>query len=262
MTAVEALGRAIGLYRRSAVTRSTLALLVANAIPVLGVLFFGWSLITILILYWLENGIVGLWNVPKIVLARGALLPRLPELAGAVARAARATPEEAASIRWTWRTARRLQHLALIPRMAMSIFFLLHYGIFWLVHGVFVFALPAFGSFGAEVPCPEGLEPCAESAFGEIAWGAVLLGAVALVLSHGASFAFNYLGRGEYRTASPARQMMLPYARVVVLHLTIIFGAFVVALLGAPIGALLVLVGLKTVLDVRLHRREHYSTRP
>jgi hypothetical protein len=59
---------ALGRYR----SRASLAvLLVANAIPLLGVLFFGWSLITVLVLYWLENGIVGLWNIPRIALARG-----------------------------------------------------------------------------------------------------------------------------------------------------------------------------------------------
>ena len=68
---VETLGRGFGLYRRTAVTRSAIALVIANAIPLVGVLFFGWSLITILVLYWVENGIVGFWNIPKIALARG-----------------------------------------------------------------------------------------------------------------------------------------------------------------------------------------------
>ncbi|HEX5013490.1 MAG TPA: DUF6498-containing protein [Candidatus Limnocylindrales bacterium] len=58
----------LGRYRSTA---SLVGLLIANAIPLVGVLFFGWSLITILVLYWLENCIVGLWNVPRIALARG-----------------------------------------------------------------------------------------------------------------------------------------------------------------------------------------------
>jgi hypothetical protein len=63
-------GRAVGAYRRTATSRSAVVLLVANLIPLVGVLFFGWSLLTILVLYWLENGIVGLWNLPRILLAR------------------------------------------------------------------------------------------------------------------------------------------------------------------------------------------------
>ena len=34
-------------------------------------LFFGWSVWTILIVYWLENGIVGAFNVLKIGRAQG-----------------------------------------------------------------------------------------------------------------------------------------------------------------------------------------------
>src|SRR6185436_3042508 len=58
----------LGRYRSTA---SLAGLLIANAIPLIGVLFFGWSLITVLVLYWLENGIVGLWNIPRIWLAGG-----------------------------------------------------------------------------------------------------------------------------------------------------------------------------------------------
>ena len=85
----------------------------------------------------------------------------------------------------------------------------------------------------------------------------VLYGAIGLAVSHGISFWFNYIGRGEYRRVSSARLMAAPYARVVVLHLTIIIGAFVSVFLGSPVGALIVLVLLKTGLDLALHRREH-----
>jgi uncharacterized protein DUF6498 len=285
---VETLGRAVGLYRRTALTRSAIALLVANAIPIVGVLFFGWSLITILVLYWVENGIVGFWNIPKIALAQGALVPRLPEMPLSAARAATLSDEQAASLQEAWQRARELQaqgltaagsapvltRLSVVPRAGLAIFFLVHYGIFWVVHGIFVFTLPLFSEFGgspfggacdgAVFPEPGefpgalgGVASCAANPFGEIAWGSVLIGAAALFLSHGASFLLNFLGSGEYQRTSAARQAMAPYGRVIVLHLTIIFGGFVIAFLGAPIGALLILVGLKTLFDLGLHRREH-----
>jgi hypothetical protein len=47
------------------------------------------------------------------------------------------------------------------------------------------------------------------------------------------------------------------YGRVVVLHLTILLGAFATAILGGPIWILLILVAGKTVLDLGLHAREH-----
>jgi uncharacterized protein DUF6498 len=147
--------------------------------------------------------------------------------------------------------------------MGIALFFLVHYGLFWLAHGFFVLNIPAFASFGATAlePCLDtGVSSgavCAPDAFGGVAWASVAIAAVALFLSHGASFLFNYVGRREYLTASPSKQLFAPYGRVVVLHLTIIFGAFIAALLGAPIGALLVLVVLKTAFDLGLHLREH-----
>jgi hypothetical protein len=264
---VDTLGRAFDLYRRTATSRSATLLVLANLIPLVGVLSFGWSLITILVLYWLENGIVGLWNVPKIMLAQGSMLPRLPDLPPAAALAATRSPTAAA-------------RLSAVPRVGLAIFFAFHYGMFWLVHGIFVFALPAFaggvgaGPFGGDlgagsgglcldasgfpVECAAG----ASGAFGEVVWSSVLIGAIALLLSHGASFFLNYIGRGEYVTATPGGQMAGVYGRVVVLHLTIIFGSFVVAFLGAPIGALLVLVVLKTAFDLGLHLRERRRAGP
>jgi hypothetical protein len=86
---------------------------------------------------------------------------------------------------------------------------------------------------------------------------------LALLVSHGASFVANWLGRGEYRTASPSQEMQAPYGRVIVLHLTIIFGAFATMLLGAPIWALVILVTLKTAVDLRAHLadRDRAATR-
>ena len=286
---VDQLGRALAMYRRTATSRSALVLLAANAIPLVGVYFFGWSLLTILVLYWLENGIVGFWNVPRILLAQGTAVPVLPPLPDAAASAATAPdPAAAARLRADWERARASQlrssaamthdiganpgvvrvfgsgKLPTAGRAALAVFFLVHYGIFWFVHGIFVFSLPLFLAgagprtlAGCGDPDPFGsLQPCG-SAFGDIAWSNIAIAAAALFLSHGASFLFNYVGRGEYLAASPTRQMGAPYGRVVVLHLTIIFGAFAVALLGAPIGAILILVGLKTALDLGLHLREH-----
>jgi hypothetical protein len=312
---VEALGRAVDLYRRTAASRSALVLIAANLFPLVGVLFFGWSLWTILVLYWLENGIVGFWNVPKILLAKGALLPSVvpPMPDDAALAAAGWNPTRAAELRAAWDEARAAQQRALDAadaaaataavrppagsgtqpmgvsavhmfgdevagragaggRAALAVFFLMHYGIFWFVHGIFVFLLPSFFGGAGAVECTPGdltIDPngfpipltdadCA-GGFGTIVWSSVVIGAVALFLSHGASFLLNYVGRGEYLTTTPMRQMAAPYGRVVVLHLTIIFGAFAIAFIGAPIGALLILVVLKTALDLALHLRERRS---
>ena len=71
------------------------------------------------------------------------------------------------------------------------------------------------------------------------------------------SFFTNYLGRGEYLRVTPTGQMMSVYGRVVALHVTVVAGALVIGAFGAPIAALYLLVGIKTVIDLVLHLREH-----
>jgi hypothetical protein len=259
---VDTLGRALETYRRTTESRSAIVLIVANLIPLVGVLFFGWSLLTILVLYWIENGIVGFWNVPRIILAQGSVKPGRPPQAAARLGPISAAPELGAPAGF----ARLLGSggLQTAGRVGLAIFFVVHYGIFWRVHGIFVFDLPMFllsdgpgllPGCGDEDPVGS-LQPCG-GPFGDIVWSNVWIAALALFLSHGASFLVNYIGAGEYITASPAGQMRAVYGRVVVLHITILGGAFAVAFLGAPVGALLILIVLKTAFDLGLHLRQH-----
>ena len=61
--------RLIAWYRVGSSVGAVVALVAANAIPLAGVLWFGWNVWTILIVYWLENGIVGVYNVLKMLKA-------------------------------------------------------------------------------------------------------------------------------------------------------------------------------------------------
>ncbi len=46
---------------------SGLALIAANLLPLLGVIFLGWDAFAILLLYWAENVVIGAINVLKII---------------------------------------------------------------------------------------------------------------------------------------------------------------------------------------------------
>jgi hypothetical protein len=215
--------RLIAWYRVGSSVGAVVALVVANAIPLFGVLFLGWNVWTILTIYWLENGVVGVFNVLKMAKAAGpeptgraaVLYNGRPVVGGAAAKA------------------------ALIP------FFIVHYGIFWVVHGIFILTLPQFQAFGGE---SAGIanDP-----------GAVVFVLIGLTISHGVSYRFNYIGRGEYLRTSVGAQMSAPYGRLMVLHITIIIGGLAIAMTGAPSAAVLILVLLKTALDLGLHLAEH-----
>ena len=235
--------RAVRLAQATSSTTSAALLVAFNLVPLAGVLFWGWNVATILVLYWVENGIVGALNIPKILLASGPSEPptRTLDVRGVgpvvVSRGAGMTSK-----------------IGLVP------FFVVHYGIFWFVHGVFVFTLPMFASLRADAFDPIAAEVGPINS-GPGALGpnltAVSWGAVGLAISRIASFLIDFVGRREYLSVSAARQTFAPYGRLVILHLTILFGAFVSLMIGSPIGAIVVLVALKTIVDLRFHLREH-----
>jgi hypothetical protein len=81
----------------------------------------------------------------------------------------------------------------------------------------------------------------------------------ALVASHGFSFFHNYLGGGEYQRVQLPQLMFRPYGRIVVLHLTVLLGGFLVTALGSPTAAIVLLVGLKTAIDLGAHLKERVT---
>lgn len=52
-------------------TPSTLMLIVANLVPVAGTVFFGWRLSDVMVIYWAESAVVGVFNLMKIIVIGG-----------------------------------------------------------------------------------------------------------------------------------------------------------------------------------------------
>jgi hypothetical protein len=138
-----------------------------------------------------------------------------------------------------------------ITKVFMIPFFCFHYGMFTLGHGIFVFAF--FGDYLTSGGSPLNDDSVLE-AIGDfqIVWAFL-----ALFLSHAISFAVNYIGKGEYKQADLNTLMFQPYIRIVIMHVTILAGGFLVQSLGSPIFALLILIVLKTFIDIQTHLREH-----
>lgn len=225
---MERLARLIDFYRVTSSSWAIAALVIANAIPLVGVVYFGWNVWSILIVYWIENGIVGFYNILKIGKAEGTN-----------------SADGSGSWQINGRPASELGKASMIP------FFVMHYGIFWAVHGVFVLTLPVFGAVTGDAALEQGANPLA-----------IAFAAIALFISHGLSYRFNFIGRGEYLRVSPAAQMFTPYGRLVVLHVTIIVGALAISFTGAPAALVAILVMLKTAMDVGFHAAEHRRATP
>lgn len=189
-----------------------LMIVVGNLIPVCGVLALGWDAGAILILYWIENFIVGAFTLPRILMAQGPAPAARSVIGG--------TP--------------------LAARIGVALFFCVHYGIFWAVHGVFAFLLAASFAFG---------QPVGEPRFAWIG-ASFWLGALGLVLLHAVDFWRNWLKPGRWRGAEPKAEMFRPYGRLVVLHLTVLLGAFGLVSLGAPAWTMTLLCLGKMILEL------------
>jgi hypothetical protein len=136
------------------------------------------------------------------------------------------------------------------------LFFLVHYGGF---HAAYLFFLITMGN-SADA---DGYVPVTNESTGEIMMlYAGTQGPIDYLIYTGLAIAFWIGHRKSHRqhvvsdlasSPGPDKLMMLPYVRIVPMHLTLIFGV----LLGGT-GTIVLFGLLKTAADVGLHKLEHY----
>lgn len=199
---------------------SVIALILANLVPVFGVLFLHWEVFPLMFLFWSENVIVGGFNVLKML----ANQPSSPVV---------------------W-----------MGKVFMIPFFCVHYGMFTYIHGVFVIGLFG-GGLGGGHGFPNGPRFWEVMQQNQLGWA--ILG---LAVSRGISFVTNYIGKGEYQRVGLQQLMSQPYGRIVVMHVAILFGGFVMMALHSPVAGLLLLVFLKMTLDLSSHVGERKKFAP
>lgn len=51
---------------------AVISLLITNLAPLIGVMFYGWDVSQIILLYWFENVVVGIYNVAKMLFANAS----------------------------------------------------------------------------------------------------------------------------------------------------------------------------------------------
>lgn len=206
---------------------STLILIAANALPLLGVLFWQWDVFLLLVLYWMETAIIGFWTIVAI-----ALIPH--QVIGPKADT----------------TSRAF----LIP------FFAAHSGIFMSVHFMFLWALFS-GTWTASVNGPASFLQRIVLDTG--LWVPLL----ALFFARGVSCFLMAANPGilprwlapltpkqslDNDPFSDKRLLGGYYTRIVVMHLTILFGALIASMFGT-IAPLVLMIALKIAIDLRLH---------
>jgi len=193
--------------------RFSLLSLVDDIVPLVGLLFLGWNPAIVLPLYWVENLAVGYYTYRKL------MLPDIQE----------------SQISTTGVDGVKRQ----TGRKELAYFFVMHYGIFTLVHGVFAFTA---------IPAAVAQTGSTTVDMGPLGWAvpAALLTAF-----------FAERVRYVQQTATPQLRAQLTqgkimgsaYVRIIVLHVSILVGATLITMLGLPQGAAVLLILLKMFVE-------------
>jgi len=213
---------------------SSIVLIFANVIPLVGVLLFDWNVLEILLLYWTESVVIGVLNVLRMVTCQtdNILAGLGPYTAGK-----KMPPEFQKHIPPGILSALKF---FIIP------FFVLHYGGFCYGH---LMAVTGFFS-------PAGFQGGASASLGQVWQWDFWIAIAAIGTSHLFSFFNNYIGKDEYKHTSLFLLMQRPYGRIVAMHIAIVFGAGFVMWLGSPLPVLMILIVAKTAMDLKLHQKE------
>jgi hypothetical protein len=191
-----------------------MALVALNALPIYGVFAWGWQSFDLIFLYWLENLIIGVFTLLRMLI-------------------------------------RPYGHvIELVMPLFLGPFFTLHYGMFCLGHGVFVFSLFAgdrFDTAGISDVLTH-IWPVLQD--NHLLWAAICL-LLLQVFDWMRDIAKNGLGFDNARDL-----MMAPYRRIVVLHITIIASGFALGALDEPLVGLVILVLMKTAFDIYHWRKD------
>lgn len=194
-------------------------ILAVDLFPVWAVLTMGWGAAPLVFLYWLENVILGAVALAKMIA-----------------------------------TSMKEHPIGLIGMLFIGPFFIVHYGMFCFVHGIFVNVFANLNSGNDPgFLSPWGLIEAALQSAPNMTLFVVAIIAVQVVL-----FIQDFMLGGGYRRTTIDQEMMAPYARVIVLHIAIFAGAFAMAAIGEPMWGMLGLIGLRALWGVFLTvRRRH-----
>ena len=183
--------------------------LIVDLLPVYAVIAWGWNAVPLVMLYWMENIVTGVMTIPRIFVS-----------------------------------SLRFGIGGLLGGIFLSAFFVVHYGLFCLVHGAFLVAFASFSNQQSMENVPfadlEGIFRYGLQSGLHIDWIIYIIAAFQLVV-----FLVEFIWKGEWKRSSPDKEMMAPYGRIVVLHFGIFVGAGALFLLGQPMAGVLALVLLR-----------------
>lgn len=183
-----------------------------NLLPLLGIFYLGWDAATLVILYWAETAIVGLWLVVRLALTSPDMLAPVAPLIGG-------KPTEGSGF-------------------GLGLFVLVHAGFFMGIH-MFMLSGIAPGEWTRHLSSPTAF------ILGFIVPTGLWLPLAGLFVVRGVATWH------DIRTARPVTHLIAGfYARILVMQFVIVLGGMVALLAGSPLVLLVLIVLLKTAFEL------------
>lgn len=205
-----------------------------TVIPLVGILFLDWDWRQVLILYWLENIAIGIATIIRIASA-----PSDTQIADRVG-----PPGGRFEM-----NGRQINITGPVGRAALAGFFAFHYGIFTLIHGIFVFSLASGAfSFGDQAGSTPGSLPPLTTLI--LIWLGMTLAQLGSI----------WRDRQTSAAANPSLTAMFtsPYKRIIALHFAIVFGASIITILDLPPATAIILIVMHAITDAAsFHQAPH-----
>ena len=184
----------------------TLSGVAIDLLPVAAVMLWGWGSSQLVLLYWLENLVIGAFAVVRI------LLSGLP-----------------------------LGMAGLLIGTGFGAFFLVHYFFFCAGHGTFLFVFMSFRDGMTDIPLMD-LPAMARAALASGEGMALMVLLVALW--HLAELFLRFIAGRGYERSNPLAEMVAPYSRIAVLHVALFAGFALLLSVGDPmLGVLMLILG-------------------
>lgn len=215
--------------KKSKLLVSSSVLVLVNLIPVAGVTWLDWDPRMVLVLYWAETGIIGVFNIMK-MLYQG--------VSGGVG----------------------IFFLSLF----LSVFFTVHYGLFMAGHGFFLFAILFTPLITKGSMSEEQMDSIIEKTIDDLqvtnAWEFInseWFTLALLVVSHAVAFYLFVVKESKSDEGALVETMFAPYTRISLMAIVISFGSLAVTMTQGDISVYIYLfIALKIIFDLRAHIKE------